>query len=63
MGVVTLFCNITAAIGFGVFAFTQSAILKEFGIIAGLSIMMVFVISFILLPAVLSFYPHQGHLN
>ncbi|MBK8711100.1 MAG: MMPL family transporter [Niastella sp.] len=60
MGVVTLFCNITAAIGFGVFAFTQSAILKEFGIIAGLSIMMVFVISFILLPAVLSFLPAPG---
>ncbi len=57
MGVVTFFCNLTAAIGFGVFAFTQSAILKEFGIIAGLSIMMVFVISFILLPSVLSYLP------
>ncbi|GAC1587680.1 MAG: MMPL family transporter [Ginsengibacter sp.] len=57
MGVVTLFCNITAAIGFGVFAFTQSAILKEFGIVAGISIMMIFVISFILLPAVLSYLP------
>lgn len=55
MGVVTLFCNITAAIGFAVFAFTKSALLKEFGVVAGLSIMMIFVISFILLPAVLSY--------
>lgn len=54
MGVVTLFCNITAAIGLGVFASTSSAILKEFGIVAGISIMLIFVISFILLPAVLS---------
>ena len=57
MGVVTLFCNITAAIGFAVFAFTQSAILKEFGEVAGISIMMIFVISFIFLPACLSYLP------
>ncbi len=57
MGVVTLFCNITAAIGFAVFALTKSTILKEFGAIAGISIMMIFVISFILLPAVLSYLP------
>ena len=55
MGVVTLFCNLTASIGFAVFALTQSAILKEFGEVAGLSIMLIFVISFILLPSVLSF--------
>ncbi|MDB5224279.1 MAG: family transporter [Chitinophagaceae bacterium] len=55
MGVVTLFCNLTAAIGFAVFALTKSAILKEFGAVAGISIMMIFVISFILLPAVLSY--------
>jgi uncharacterized protein len=57
MGVVTLFCNITAAIGFAVFAFTKSAILKEFGVVAGISIMIIFFISFILLPAVLSYLP------
>ncbi|HEY5465327.1 MAG TPA: MMPL family transporter [Hanamia sp.] len=55
MGVVTLFCNITAAIGLAVFALTQSAILVEFGEVAGLSIMFIFVISFILLPGVLSY--------
>lgn len=55
MGVVTLFCNLTAAIGFAVFALTKSAILIEFGEVAGLSIMLIFVISFILLPGVLSY--------
>ncbi|MDB5202026.1 MAG: family transporter [Ferruginibacter sp.] len=57
MGVVTLFCNITAAIGFAVFALTKSAILKEFGVGAGLSIMVIFFVSFILLPSALSFLP------
>jgi uncharacterized protein len=57
MGVVTLFCNITAAIGFAVFALTKSPILKEFGIVAGISIMVIFFISFILLPSVLSYLP------
>jgi predicted RND superfamily exporter protein len=57
MGIVTLFTNLAAAIGFGVFFFTQSAILKEFGIVAGLNIMFIFVISFIFLPSILSFLP------
>lgn len=55
MGIVTLFCNLTAAIGFAVFALTKSAILYEFGSVAGISIMLIFIISFILLPAVLSY--------
>jgi len=55
MGVVTLFCNIAAAIGFGVFALTKSAILKEFGVVAGINIMLLFIISIILLPAALSY--------
>lgn len=60
MGVVTLFCNLTAAIGFAVFALTKSAILKEFGAVAGISIMVIFFISFILLPSVLSLLPAPG---
>ncbi len=57
MGVVTLFCNLAAAIGFAVFALTQSQILKEFGIVAGINIMLLFFISLIFIPAVLSFLP------
>ncbi len=57
MGIVTLFCNIAAAIGFAVFALTKSALLKEFGAVAGFNIMMLFFISLILIPVVLSFLP------
>jgi predicted RND superfamily exporter protein len=57
MGVVTLFCNLAAAIGFAVFALTKSAILKEFGLVAGINIMALFFISLILLPAALSYLP------
>jgi predicted RND superfamily exporter protein len=34
MGIVTLFCNISAAIGFAVFFLTRSQVLKEFGAVA-----------------------------
>ncbi|WP_090101066.1 RND family transporter [Chitinophaga sp. CF118] len=57
MGIVTLFTNLTAAIGFGVFCFTKSSILREFGVVAGLNIMFIFLISFIFLPSVLSYLP------
>ena len=57
MGVVTLFCNLAAAIGFAVFALTQSQILKEFGIVAGINIMLLFFISLVFIPSVLSFLP------
>lgn len=42
MGIVTLFCNITAAIGFAVFGLTKSAILSEFGVVAGANIFALF---------------------
>ena len=65
MGVVTLFCNITAAIGFAVFGLTRSAILKEFGIVAGTNILALFFISLFLIPAVLSLLPapKQRHMQ
>lgn len=57
MGIVTLFCNIAAAIGFAVFALTKSALLKEFGAVAGINIMVLFVISLMFIPPVLSYLP------
>jgi predicted RND superfamily exporter protein len=57
MGVVTLFCNIAAAIGFAVFALTKSDLLKEFGVVAGINIMALFFASLLFIPAVLSFLP------
>ena len=57
MGIVTLFTNLTAAIGFGVFFFTKSTILKEFGLVAGINIMAIFAISLIFIPSLFSFLP------
>lgn len=57
MGIVTLFCNLAAAIGFAVFALTKSEILQEFGVVAGINIMVLFFISLILIPVTLSFLP------
>ena len=57
MGIVTLFTNLTAAIGFGVFFFTDSVLLKEFGLVAGLNIIAIFFISLIFIPALFSFLP------
>lgn len=57
MGIVTLFCNIAAAIGFAVFALTRSELLKEFGVVAGINIMVLFLISLIFIPVVLSYLP------
>jgi predicted RND superfamily exporter protein len=63
MGIVTLFTNLTAAIGFGVFYFTKSQVLKEFGLVSGLSIMAVFVISLFAIPAIFSYLqpPAEKH--
>ena len=57
MGIVTLFTNLTAAIGFGVFYFTKSQVLKEFGFVAGISILVVFALSIFSIPAIFSFLP------
>ncbi len=57
MGIVTLFCNLTAAIGFAVFALTRSSVLKQFGIVAGISIFLLFIISLVVIPSFLSLLP------
>lgn len=57
MGIVTLFCNIAAAIGFAVFALTKSTLLQEFGLISGSIIFALFFISLLFIPSVLSFLP------
>jgi len=65
MGIVTLFCNITAAIGFFVFAFTKSPLLKEFGWVSGINIMAIFFISLFFIPPVLTFLkpPQPNHVK
>lgn len=61
IGIATLITNATTAIGFGVFALTESVILKEFGIVVATSIMLVFVASIILIPAVFAYLPSPEH--
>ena len=57
IGIVTIMTNATTAIGLGVLAVTDIVPLKEFGIVAGLSVVVSFFISLILIPIVFSFLP------
>jgi uncharacterized protein len=52
----TLFlANLTTSIGFGVFAFTGSAFLAEFGVVAAINVMLTYAISLIFIPLVFSY--------
>lgn len=52
----TLFlANLTTSIGFGVFAFTRSGLLVEFGIVAAINVMITFLVSWLLIPIFFSY--------
>lgn len=55
VGVATVLTNTTTAIGFGVFYFTETLPLKQFGVAAFLSVMSIFVISLSIIPIMFSF--------
>lgn len=55
IGKAAFLTNITTAIGFGVFYFTSSPMLKEFGISAFVSIFSTFIISMITVPVLFSY--------
>jgi predicted RND superfamily exporter protein len=57
IGLVTLMNNTTTAVGFIVFAFTDIAILYQFGLVATVNIFAAFIISFILIPAAFTYLP------
>ena len=57
IGIVTIMTNATTAVGFGVLAFTDIRMLKEFGLVAGLSVVAAFFISILLIPILFSFLP------
>ncbi|AFD08318.1 putative RND superfamily exporter [Solitalea canadensis DSM 3403] len=68
IGPTALLANVSAAIGFGVFSFTNSAILEEFGHIASINIIATYICSIILVPIIFSFLPapsakHTKHLD
>ncbi|NUM31348.1 MAG: MMPL family transporter [Bacteroidetes bacterium] len=57
VGAAIFFINLTTAFGFGVFYFSDSKILKEFGIVSFWAIMAVYVISMVLIPIIFSYLP------
>ncbi len=68
MGLATFLTNLTVAIGFLTLLSTDITILREFGIVAGLNIIGLFVVSLIMIPGILSWLPepsskHLKHLS
>lgn len=60
--------NTTTAIGFGTFIFTKSNILVEFGVVAAIDVLVVFILSILLIPIIFSFLndpkvKHTKHLE
>jgi predicted RND superfamily exporter protein len=68
IGNATLMTNLTTAAGFATFIFTRSQLLSEFGVIASISILAIFVLAVLIIPIIYSFLPmpkekHLRHLN
>jgi predicted RND superfamily exporter protein len=68
VGNATFMTNATTAMGFATFIFTSSAMLQEFGVIASINILSVFLLSLIIIPCMFSFIPspkerHVKHLD
>lgn len=65
IGNATFLTNLTTASGFATFVFTSSRLLVEFGIVAAINIMVVFVLSLLLIPILFSFLgdPKERHVK
>ena len=68
IGNATFLTNLTTAAGFATFIIVKSDILRQFGIVASLNIMGLFVLSLLLIPIIFSFIEppssrHVNHLN
>ena len=68
IGNATLMTNLTTASGFATFILTDSKILKEFGTVASINIIAIFLLSILIIPIVYSFMSlpskkHLKHLN
>lgn len=57
IGISTFFANVTTSIGFGVFYFTHSQILVEFGLVTALNVMGTYLTSLFLIPIIFSYLP------
>ncbi len=68
VGNASLMTNITTASGFATFIFVKSKLMREFGILASINILSIFVLSILIIPVVYSFMPlpkkkHLSHLE
>ncbi|SKB54265.1 hypothetical protein SAMN05660776_1795 [Salegentibacter holothuriorum] len=68
VGNATLMTNITTASGFATFILTDSTLLKEFGIVASINIVAIFILSLLIIPIIYSYMnlpkrKHLKHLN
>lgn len=68
VGNATLMTNVTTASGFATFILTNSKLLKEFGTVASICIIAIFLLSLFIIPIVYSYmsipkYKHLKHLN
>ena len=65
IGNATLMTNLTTASGFATFILTNSKILKEFGVVASINIVAIFLLSLLIIPITYSFMarPNKKHLK
>lgn len=68
VGNATLMTNVTTASGFATFILLDSDLLKEFGIVASINILCIFMLSLLIIPIIYSFMPlpkdkHLKHLR
>lgn len=68
IGHITLITNVTTAFGLGTFVFTNTQLLVEFGIVAFISILLLFIQAVVMVPILFSFMPapkekHTKHLE
>jgi predicted RND superfamily exporter protein len=57
VGLSNLLANVTTAIGFGVFYFTNSSLLVEFGVTAAINVLTTYVIAIVLTPIIFYYLP------
>lgn len=68
MGLATFLTNLTVAIGFLTLLSTDILVLREFGVVAGINIIALFLVSLVMIPGILSWLPepsskHLKHLD
>lgn len=67
-GTATLMTNVTTAVGFATFIPTNNVLLSEFGVVTTINIISIYLLSLLIIPIFLSYFPapiprHLGHLS